>query len=187
MTSSNPFNRALDDNLRGKYVEVSDTDGGRIRGWLDRIHHQRGSALLRDATDMTTGGDLGAAYIRITDSIRVIWPQTPIEYAPVDAIHPSPYHDSDTDTVARHLRGAYRDGFTGSFPVVRPHPERERAYELINGHRRIAACREVGCAFHPVEVVDATDAEARELVALEHDGETADACSGDAPEQEAEV
>jgi hypothetical protein len=168
---SNPFNQSLDQSLRGKYVEVEGSNDERYQGWLARVHHKRGSALLHSARRPATDQQLGSVFVRTCQTIAVLGPQKTIEYAPVATIHPSPYYDAEIDTVASHQRGAYRDGFTKSWPVVRPHPEREGEYELINGHRRIEACREVGCAYHPVEVVRATDEEARELVALEHPGQ----------------
>lgn len=165
---TNPFNQTLDHTMRGKYVEVEEQNGTEYHGWLARIHHNRGSVLLHDATEPDSGRQLGTVFVRIAHAIRVLGPRKTIEYAPVCEIHESPYYNGETETVASHKRGAYRDGFTESFPVVRPHPECPAEYELINGHKRISACREVGCTHHPVEVVSATDAEARELVRLEH-------------------
>ncbi|WP_247731417.1 ParB/RepB/Spo0J family partition protein [Halovivax limisalsi] len=166
----NPFNNALDWSFRGKYVRVYGTN--RVyEGWVDRIHHKRSSVIVHDAVDVTDDAerDVGSVYVRVVELIEVLSPSKVIELVPIDRIEPAPHHDLDFDVSDEDMRAAYRDQFTGGYPVVRPIADGdEPRYELINGHKRIAACRRVGLDAHPVEVVEATDEEASELFDLAH-------------------
>lgn len=167
----NPFNNTLDWSFRGKYVRVYGTN--RVyEGWVDRIHHKRSSLVIHDATDVTgeEERDLGSVYIRVVEAVEVLSPSKSIELVPVSEIEPSPHHDQEFDVSDDDMRYAYRDQFTGGYPVVRPirSDGDDPRYELINGHKRIEACRRVGLEAHPVEIVEATDAEARELFELAH-------------------
>lgn len=171
---SNPFFDNLDNTLRGKLVEVRASNGDQYTGTLSRIDHKRGSVLLYDADRHTDGGadeaDIASTFIRNVESIAALerlGVTKQIDFPRVESIDDSPYlpdthNNTPPDT---HLRGAYRDGFTGSFPVCR---EIEQTYELINGHKRIEACRRVGLERHPVEVISCTDEQAKELVELAH-------------------
>ncbi|WP_254862125.1 ParB/RepB/Spo0J family partition protein [Halovivax gelatinilyticus] len=166
----NPFNNSLDWSFRGKYVRVYGTK--RVyEGWVDRIHHKRSSLVIHDAVDITDDETrkVGSVYVRVVEVVETLSPSKRIELVPVDEIEPSPYHDQAFEPSDEDMRYAYRDQFTGSYPVVRPiDDERCGRYELVNGHKRIEACRRVGLATHPVEVVEATDEEARELFELAH-------------------
>ncbi|MFC3956905.1 ParB/RepB/Spo0J family partition protein [Halovivax cerinus] len=171
----NPFNNTLDWSFRGKYVRVHGTN--RVyEGWVDRIHHKRSSVVLHDATDVTgeEARAIGSVYIRVVETIEVLSPSKVIELVPVEEIEASPDHDFDFEASDRDMRAAYRDRFTGGYPVVRPIDDPDRAsYELLNGHKRIEACRRVGLDSHPVEIVEVTDEEARELFELAHREQTA--------------
>ncbi|MEY7849280.1 ParB N-terminal domain-containing protein [Natrarchaeobius sp. A-rgal3] len=173
MSSANPFNNALDWGFRGKYARVYGQEDRVYEGWVERVHHSRGSVILHDARVLTgdQDRDVGSVFVRIVEAMEVLKPVKRIEYLPVSRIEPSPHHDQDFAPVDDHVRGAYRDQFTGGFPVVRP-VSREKSdgthYELINGHKRIEACRRAGLEYHPVEVIEVTDEEARELFDLAH-------------------
>lgn len=176
--TTNPFNRTLDRSLRGKRVQVKGTDGAIFEGWLDRMHHQKGSAVLHDAVvihlpdvevDDPKIQPSGPAYIRTVEWVRPVKRSGKrIVDAEIGVIYPSPYYDAEFEVADGHVRSAYRDGFTGSFPVAR---ETSKGLELINGHKRIAACRDAGIVSHPVELIDVDDETAKELVALAHSPE----------------
>ncbi|AGB15400.1 putative transcriptional regulator [Halovivax ruber XH-70] len=175
----NPFNNTLDWSFRGKYARVHGTN--RVyEGWVDRIHHKRSSVVLHDATDVTGDRerDLGSVYVRVVETIEVLSPSKTIELVALDDVEPSPLHDQAFEASDEDMRAASRDQFAGGYPVVRPIDDPDRApYELLNGHKRIEACRRVGLDAHPVEIVEATDEEARELFELAHREQAA--CEGD--------
>lgn len=162
--SHNPFNRTLDRTLRGKYVRV-EYDGRTYRGWVERVHHGRGSVVLHSVTVDDGEAQLGSAFLRVPEVVEVLKPQKRVEYRPVDELEPHPEHDgsfSPKDDVVRHC---YRNQYAGSFPVVREDGT------IINGHKRVAAAELAGLERHPVEVIDVTDDQARELLAIAHRGD----------------
>lgn len=171
----NPFNNTLDWSFRGKKVRVRG-DSREYIGWLDRIHHQRGSVVLHDAHDVTDEWEeeppsLGSVFIRTVKHIEEINASKTIKSLKISLLKPSPYHNVEYEPVDAHMRSAYRNGFTGSFPVVRAvvvDDGYKLVYRIVNGHKRIEACRRVGLERHPVEVIRCTDEEEEELVKLAH-------------------
>ena len=196
---SNPFFDELDWALRGKQVRVKSKDGDKYSGILNRIDHNRGSVLLHDAARAVPGGpkenweQVGSVFVRNVATIYSLPKKAAtktIEFPRVTEIEDSPYYPGAVgDPPDAHLRSAYRNGFTGGFPVCRKIRKTETGgsvageqvgqetvrYELINGHKRIEACRRVGVERHPVEVIDCTDEQAEELVALAHREDDSDA------------
>lgn len=191
----NPFNDRLDWALQGKYVEVS-TDEYLIRGWVEMVHHQRGSLVLHDckrrvhpkymedekespASIVTEGDewqDVGSVFLRTTNTVTCVEPEQSktIQYISPEVTLPYDDHDLDFEPADKHMRMAYRNGFTGSFPVVRElesdHElyDMNDRYQIINGHKRIKAARRVGLRMHPMEVIRCTDEEAQELFEVAH-------------------
>ncbi|WP_284009535.1 ParB N-terminal domain-containing protein [Haloarcula pelagica] len=160
---SNPFNDALDWALQGKRVRVH-TDHGVLEGWVDRVHHSRGSLILHDCYDESRDAEIGSAFVRTAQSVQVLKPRKRIEFRAVDGLEPHPAHPDDFEPKDAVLRRCYRNQFAGSYPVVREDGT------IINGHKRVAAARLAGMDKHPVEVVDVTDDQADELFALAHRG-----------------
>lgn len=174
----NPFNDSLDWSLRGQYVRVFTNDHRVYEGWLDRIHHQRGSVVLQDARDLTDEVDVGAVFCRTVHTIVQCERHKEIRDVDVDFVMPSPFQTEEVTPKDYHMRLAYRNGFTGSFPVARKlptdHPRREQnsRFELINGHKRLAAMQRVGLLSHPFEVIRCTDEQSKELYELAHDDDS---------------
>lgn len=197
----NPFHKELDRSLRGKVVQVDTGNGLVYRGTVNRMNHHEGDILLQSARVLHKSGkvplsrvdkfadwtDVGNVYVSDVDALHTVPNQharvKDIIYPDVADIDNSPYYPLDDVGTPPddHMRGAYRNGFTGSFPVVRPvnkvessggpedHTGREvTRFELINGHKRIEACRMVGLERHPVEVIECTDEQAEELVKIAH-------------------
>lgn len=171
---SNPFFDELDYALRGKQVHVTANDDKEYRGVLNRIDHTRGSVLLHDAKHSVSDGweTIGSVFVRNVATIYSLPKRgvtKDIEFPAISAIDDSPYYPGTVDDPPdAHLRGAYRNGFTGGFPVCRK--TCDGRFELINGHKRIEACRRVGLERHPVEVIVCNDEQAEELVKLAHRG-----------------
>jgi NAD-dependent DNA ligase (contains BRCT domain type II) len=159
--SRNPFNKTLDTSLRGKRARV-ETDTGTFVGWVERVHHSRGSVVLFDATDQDTGDDLGAVYVRTPDVVVALTPSKRIDYRRVDNLTPHPEYPGGVDPKDKVVRACRRDGYAGSFPVVRTDGT------ILNGHKRVLAASVAGLDHHPVEVVDVTDDQARELFKIAH-------------------
>lgn len=158
--TANPFNRSLDWALRGKYARVR--DGGRTyEGWIERIHHGRGSVILHDATT-DEGEHLASVFVRSPGTITALEAGKQIEYRRVDDLQPFPEHPQAFDPADDVIRRCVRNKYAGSFPVVRENGE------ILNGHKRVAAARRAGLDSHPVEVVDVTDEQARELYQIAH-------------------
>lgn len=177
--SGNPFNDHLDWAVKGKEVRVH-TSHRVYEGWAEILHHQRGSIILHDAVvkrridaGLSEGEDVGSVFIRTPEQVEVIRPKKRIEQVELAFIVDSPFYDADFEATDHHTRMAYRNQYTGGFPVARIiHRENEpEHYELINGHKRVAAARRAGMDAHPVEVIDVDDATAKELVALAHSEE----------------
>ena len=161
----NPFNETLDRALRGKFVRVRE-EGTTYRGWVERVHHGRGSVVLHDVTT-DDGEDLASVFVRNPSVVEVVKPGKRIEHREVDELQPHPAYTGGVTPKDGVLRDCYRTRSAGSFPVVREDGT------ILNGHKRVAAAEAAGLERHPVEVVEVTDEQARELVALAHRGEDA--------------
>lgn len=159
---TNPFNAALDYALRGRQAIVTSTDGKQYSGWINRIHHHNASVLLHDARDEDTGMKRGSVFIREVADIAAVKARKKIRDVAVDDLHPHPSHAQDFELNPHIVRAAYRDRFTGSFPVV------SEDFTIINGHKRISAARAAGLTHHPVQVIPATREETDELYELAH-------------------
>lgn len=164
--SNNPFNDSLDWALQGKYARVYSSSDHVFEGWIERVHHKRGSIILHDAHDPNTGDDLGSVFVRTAEVVTVLQPKKRIEYRQIDSLTPYPEYDHEFEPKDRVMRSCYRNQFAGGFPVIREDGT------ILNGHKRVAACEAVGLAQHPVEVVDVTDEQAAELFSLAHPDQT---------------
>lgn len=158
---SNPFNTTLDWALRGKYARVH-TDTGVFEGWVDRVHHNRGSVVLHDATNTTTEESLGSVFIRVCEVIEVLTPKKRIEFISLEDLSPYPEYDIDFRPKDEIVRQCYRNQFPGSFPVVRENGT------IINGHKRVAAAEIAGLEQLPVEMISVTDQQAADLFRVAH-------------------
>lgn len=169
MTDSS-FNDTLDRALRGKYVRVH-TETGVFEGWVDRVHGNRGSVVLHDATNTTTDESLGSVFIRVCEAVEVLKPRKRIEFVPLEELSPYPEYDIDFTPEDGIIRRCYRNQFPGSFPVVRENGT------ILDGHKRVAAAEIAGLERLPVEVIAVTDQQAADLFRVAHrdDAETADA------------
>jgi len=205
MTNTNPFFTELDWALRGKECIVVSNSGTVFRGTVNRLDHSRGSVLLHDASIEQSGdagtlraAEIGSVFVRNVQSAMVAHDNKSgvknIVFPRVDDIQPHKEYIAsfaEVELVDDHMRSAYRNQFTGSFPVVRKVTrtvadgpgesigEAVEQFELINGHKRIAACRAVGLQRHPCELIECTDEQASELVALAHREAAFDADGGD--------
>ena len=162
---SNPFIDGMDDRLRGHYVRAVSNQGRVYRGWVERIHHHERHLMLRDATlvdeDET---DVGSTLVTRATEVAVLEDNSRIERIALRTIEAAPYHEREfQESENRGYVADVRDtGFVGSFPVVRPidgdldHPGSE-GFEVVEGHKRIWACRQAGIVTHPVEIVDISD------------------------------
>ena len=162
---SNPFIDGMDDRLRGRYVRAVSNQGRVYRGWVERIHHHERHLMLRDATlvdeDET---DVGSTLVTRATEVAVLEDNSRIERIALRTIEAAPYHEREfQESENRGYVADVRDtGFVGSFPVVRPidgdldHPGSE-GFEVVEGHKRIWACRQAGIVTHPVEIVDISD------------------------------
>ncbi len=157
----NPFNQTLDWTVQGKYARVTDDDGRVFEGWVERVHHGRGSVVMHD---VTTGDDeqLGSVFVRLPGTIEVLKPRRRIEWQSLDELSPHPAHDGAFTPADATIRRCYRNQYAGSFPVVRENGT------IINGHKRVAAARLAGLTHHPAEVINVTDDQARELFTIAH-------------------
>lgn len=152
----NPFHGSLDDNFRGRYVRAVSNDGTAYVGWVDRIHHHDRHVVLRDAQALDTGEEVGAALLAHVDTMEVLESSSTIDAIDLDAIHPAPYHVADfsREENVGYIADVRTTGFVGSYPVVRPIDD---GYQIVEGHKRIWACRQAGLDEHPVEIVDVDD------------------------------
>ena len=158
--TSNPFHDSMDRALQGKYARVV-TEGRTYEGWVERVHHSRGSVVMHTVTVDDTE-ELGSVFIRTPDIVEVIKPQKRVEWWDVNELQPFPDHDLDFEPKDSMIRSCYRNQYAKSFPVVREDGT------IINGHKRIKAARVAGLDHHPVEVIDVTDDQAAELFAVAH-------------------
>jgi len=164
---SNPYTKSLDPNFRGQYVRVVSNDGRTLEGWLERMHHQDRHVVLRDAVDVDRDEDLGAAMAAHVDVMAVTDDPSRIERVALDEIEPAPYHAGEFSLAGnRQYVDQVRDrGFVGSFPVVRPI---HSGFEIVEGHKRIWACRQAGLDTHPVEIVDVDEWTAARRFVADH-------------------
>ncbi len=158
--TSNPFNQALDWALQGKYARVHD-DGQTYKGWIERIHHGRGSVILHDVTT-DDGEHLASVFVRSPGTITALEVGKQIQYRRLEDLQPFPDHPQDYAPRDDVIRRCARNRYAGSFPVVRENGE------ILNGHKRVTAARRAGLESHPVEVVDVTDEQARGLYQIAH-------------------
>lgn len=158
--SGNPFNQTLDWALQGKYVRVRD-EGRVYEGWLERVHHARGSVVLHDTTT-DQDEELGGVFIRDPGTVEVLYPKKRVEYRHLEELTPFVEHPRDFEPKDAVIRSCYRNQYAGSFPVVR------ESGEIINGHKRVEAAKIAGLERHPVEVIDVTDEQALELYRVAH-------------------
>lgn len=156
----NPFNQALDWALRGKYARVHDADRT-YEGWVERIHHSHGSVILHDVTT-DDGEHLASVFVRNPGTITALRAGKEIQYRRLDDLQPFPEHPQEYTPRDDVIRRCARNKYAGSFPVVRENGE------ILNGHKRVTAARRAGLESHPVEVVDVTDKQARELYQIAH-------------------
>lgn len=172
--TNNPFHDTLDWALQGKYARVV-TKERTYEGWIERVHHKRGSVVMHDVTVDNTE-ELGSVFIRTPDVVEVIKPKKRIEWRNVNELSPFPDHDLDFEPKDDIIRSCYRNQYAKSFPVVRENGT------IINGHKRIKAARIAGLDRHPVEVLNVTDDQAAELFAVAHQSQLEE--SADQPEHE---
>lgn len=191
---NNPFNDRLDWALQGKYVEVS-TDEYLYRGWVEMVHHNRGSLVMHDCKrrvhpkydteqkdepasllNEDDWQEIGSTFIRTANHVACIESEQSKNIRFIDVNVTTPYddHNLEFEPVDKHMRMAYRNHYTGGFPVVRElmsdHPDYDTndRFQILNGHKRIAAAKKVGLRMHPMEVVHVTDDQAQELFELAH-------------------
>lgn len=183
--SSNPFNRSLDWALQGKYARVHSGSSDAIyEGWIDRVHHQKSSIVLHSAlrVDPDDPIEYGSVWVRMADEVAVLKPRKRVENWNVWDLSPFPDYDIDFDPAADIVRNCYRNQFAGGFPVVRTDGT------IINGHKRVRACKIAGLDTHPCEVIDVTDEQARELFELAHpDNDDSDVDSPSVPRIESAI
>lgn len=151
---SNPFYGAVDDALRGRRARVAKSDGTAYIGWVDRLHHNQRSVLLRDATRCDDGADVGAVFVAHAETIAMVDAHERIERVALDAVSPAPYHAREFAVAEneQYIAEVLDHGWSGSFPVVR---ERDGGtYEVVEGHKRLWAAEQAGLEEHPVAVVD---------------------------------
>jgi ParB family chromosome partitioning protein len=157
----NPFYLSLDAGLRGKRCRV-ETDDHTYVGWVERVHHGKGSVVLFDAVDEETGDQLGAVFVRNPGVVVALTPSKNIEYRRVVDLEPHHEYPGGVTPKDDVVRACRRQGYAGSLPVVRTDGT------ILNGHKRVRAAEVAGLNRHPVEVVDVTDEQARELFAIAH-------------------
>lgn len=154
-----PFEDALEGALCGKYVRVH-SDTGVFEGWVEDVHHDRGSVVLRDATNVKREESVGSAFVRVCNAIEVLKPKQRIEFRRIEELRPHPEYDIDVTPAESIVQHCYRTGFPGVFPVVRNNGT------IIDGHEAVAAAELAALEGIPVEVVDVTDQQAANLFRL---------------------
>ena len=174
--TDNPSHDTLDWALQGKYARVVE-EGRTYEGWIERVHHSRGSVVMHDVTVNDTE-ELGSVFIRTPDIVEVIKPKKRVEWRNVDELRPFPDHNLDFEPKDDIIRSCYRNQYAKSFPVIREDGT------IINGHKRVKAARVAGLDRHPVEVVTVTDEQAAELFAVAHRSQLENSAEDDADETE---
>lgn len=160
----NPYYDTLDDSLRGRKVRAtSELTDATYYGWVDRIHHTERDVILRDvAVDCPEDGlsTHDVSVVSSVDDIRTITHTTSIDSVAPDEVRDSPYHTREfSESENRGYIDDVRDtGFVGSYPAVRPIVPGDSdlgegtEYEVVEGHKRLWACRQAGISSHPVVV-----------------------------------
>lgn len=156
-----PFEDALEGALCGKYVRVH-SDTGVFEGWVEDVHHDRGSIVLCDATNVKREESVGSVFVRVCDAVEVLKPKQRIEFRRIEGLRPHPEYDDDATPAESLVRQCYETGFPGVFPVVRD------SGTIIDGHEAVAAAELAGLEAIPVEVVDVTDQQAATQFRLTH-------------------
>ncbi len=138
---------------------------------------------------MDRDDDIGTAYVAHCDSIEILEAKSHIETVSPDAIEPAPYavREFDREGNCGYIARVRNDGWTGSFPVVRPVDGTE-AFEVVEGHKRLWVAEQAGLTTHPVEIVDVDDWELARRFVVDHlpdeeqvhDDGTATGCYDDA-------
>lgn len=164
---TNPFHTALDEAFQHEQVRVH-TDKHTYEGWC-RIWNYHGLAILLDDAERDDGTHIGPVVVREPTTVERLTEASPIEVVPLAAIVPSPYDVRDYDEIAlasfaRDIRE--RDAIPAPYPVVRPVDDDQ--YELVSGHRRVAAVRQLEWDTLPVRVLDCSDWEATRRFVAEH-------------------
>lgn len=164
---ANPFHSALDEAFQHEQVRVH-TAEHTYEGWC-RIWNYHGLAILLDDAERDDGTHIGAVVIREPTTVERLTEMSPIEAVPLAAIVPSPYEVRDYDEVAlasfaRDIRE--RDAIPAPYPAVRPVADDK--YELVSGHRRVAAVRQLEWDTLPVRILDCSDWEATRRFVAEH-------------------
>jgi NAD-dependent DNA ligase len=118
--------------------------------------------VLFDAENEDTGEELGAVYVRNPNVVVALTPSKWIEYRRLDELEPHHEYPGGVTPDDAVVRACRRAGYAGSFPVVRTDGT------ILNGHKRVRAAEAAGLEHHPVEVIDVTDEQARELFAIAH-------------------
>lgn len=157
----NPFNDQIDWAIQGKLVRAYSNNAA-YEGWAVMMHHSKNSIILHDATEINRDHDVGTVFMRVCDTVEVLKPRKLIEWREVAELEPYPGYDIDFEPEERMIRRAHRNKSTGAFPVVTDDGL------ILNGHKRLAACKKAGLERHAVEVVDVTPKQARELFELAH-------------------
>jgi ParB family chromosome partitioning protein len=127
--TNNPFHDTLDWALQGKYARVV-AEEKTYEGWIERVHHSRGSVVMHDVTVDDTES-LGSVFIRTPDIVEVIKPKKRIEWHDIDELQPFPDHDLDFEPKDTIIRACYRNQYAKSFPVI------QKDGTIINGHKRL--------------------------------------------------
>jgi len=152
--------------LRGRKVRVVANDGREFIGWLERVSNG-GHLVLRDAEDVDARDRVDPAHIRAVKSVVGVEPDGRVERIAVDEIAPAPYHARkfDRSENRKYIEEVRNDGWTGSFPVVRPTTD---GLEVVEGHKRLWVAEQAGLKDHPVRIVDVDDWAAARRFAADH-------------------
>ena len=104
--TGNPFHDTLDWALQGKYARVV-AEGRTSEGWVERVHHSRGSVVMHNVTVDDTE-ELGSVFIRTPDVVEVIKPKKRVEWRSLNEVQPFPDHDLDFEPKDDMIRSCYR-------------------------------------------------------------------------------
>lgn len=161
--TNNPFWETAEDELVNERVLVR-TGRGVFRGVLAYFNYADDSILLRDVTT-PDGERIPTTLVGDFDSVEhdpEALSRTVIS-VDIDAVTPQPYtvREYDTTNFATFVRLIREQGRIHSLPLVRPlGDDSEADWQIVSGHRRVAAIREAGVETHPVEVEELTPWEA---------------------------
>lgn len=157
----NPFFDRVDWALQGHYARV-ETNQGTYEGWIEVINYHEAGILMHDCRARHRGESIGSVFIKSVEVVEVLCPTKHIEMWPLDKLEAHPLYESDITPRDNIMQRAARDHYTGGFPVV------TEDGVIINGHKRLAACKAVGLSAHPVEVISCTPDQARRLFKAAH-------------------